>query len=246
MQLTERIHLIGSGRGGLRISHPLDCNMFLVDGGTEAAIIDAGCGIEPERIVRHIQNSGVAMEKVSTLLLTHAHGDHVAGARFWHEEFGLKIVCATEARPWVETGDQEKTSLRIAREGGVYPLDFEFHPCPVAHDVGDGDEIQIGDITLEVLETPGHARGHIVFLWQQDDGTKVLLGGDVCFPGGRIAPQITWDFSTEEYAATMRRLDGLKIDQLFAGHGAPLLSEAHLDIEIAHKAFSRFALPATF
>jgi len=243
MQLTERIYLVGSGRGGLRLSHLLDCNVFLLDAQTESALIDAGCGLDPKRIVAHIENSGVDIRNLSTLLLTHAHADHTAGARFWHDEFGLKIVCAEEAKPWIETADAQKTSFQIARDSGVYPPDFEFRACPVTRGVLEGDEIQIGDITLKVLETPGHARGHLSFLWEEN---RALFGGDICFSKGEISPQITWDFSTTEYSASIQKLHQLNINQLFPGHGPPLLSHAHLDIEIANHAFSRFKLPRYF
>ena len=240
MQLTERIHLVGSGRGGLRLSNLLDCNVFLLDGRDESALIDAGCGLEPERIVAQIESSGVDILKLSTLLLTHAHADHAAGAKFWHDEFGLKIVCAEEAKPWIETADAQKTSFQIARDSGVYPADFEFRTCPIARGVLQNDEIQIGDIALKVLETPGHARGHLSFLLEEN---RALFGGDICFAKGEISPQITWDFSTAEYSASIRKLHQLNINQLFPGHGPPLLSHAHWDIEIAHNAFSRFKLP---
>src|SRR5690606_6168525 len=75
MQLSQRVHLVGSGAMGLRLTHDLDCNIYLLDGGSELALIDAGGGVQPERIVAQIHSSGLEIARLSTLLLTHAHGD---------------------------------------------------------------------------------------------------------------------------------------------------------------------------
>ena len=55
MRLTERVHLVGSGRTGFNISDPYDCHVYLVDGGSELA-------------------------RIGTILLTHAHADHAGWA----------------------------------------------------------------------------------------------------------------------------------------------------------------------
>lgn len=240
MRIHDRIHLVGSGLMGMRLSHPYDCNVYLIDGGNDAAIIDSGSGLEPERIVHEIHGDGINISKVSTLLLTHTHGDHAAGARFWHDNLGLRVLCASEAKPWIEEADESKFSLDIAREAGMYPRDFKFPPCPVARGLCDGDKLQIGDVTLDVLETPGHARGHICFWWAQE---KVIFAGDVVFPGGKIAPQMTWDFDIRAQAASIKRLHDLEVESLLSGHGAPLIHGAHRDIEMAHECCLRLKFP---
>ena len=60
---------------GFLASHPLDCNVFLLDGSTEHTLIDAGSGVEPKRIVANIEGAGVPPGRVKHVLLTHAHGD---------------------------------------------------------------------------------------------------------------------------------------------------------------------------
>ncbi|MFO1541441.1 MAG: hypothetical protein ACKOTZ_13530 [Chloroflexota bacterium] len=51
MQLTERIHLVGSGVWGFGLTDRADCHVYLVDGGTEAALIDAGAGVDTPAIL---------------------------------------------------------------------------------------------------------------------------------------------------------------------------------------------------
>ena len=52
MQISPHIHLVGSEQFGL--SHPLDCNCYLIDGGSELALVDAGLGLGNGDILANI------------------------------------------------------------------------------------------------------------------------------------------------------------------------------------------------
>lgn len=242
MQISERVRLVGSGRMGFEASHPLDCNVFLLDGGTEHALIDAGSGVEPERIFANIEHAGVPLDRVKCLLLTHAHGDHAAGARFFRDRLGVEVTCPQESAPWLERGDEEKTSLALARRAGIYPEDFRYEPCPVASSVANDETIKVGDLELRVIETPGHSKGHVSYLWTED-GQTALFGGDTVFAGGRILIQNIWDCSLQDYAETVRNLDSLRLDRLYPGHGPVLLSEAHVHVDLANLKFDSLGVP---
>ena len=64
MKLSRRTHLIGSGLNGFSLSHPLDCHVYLVDGGSELAVIDAGGGGAPERLVAEIERDGLDLSLI--------------------------------------------------------------------------------------------------------------------------------------------------------------------------------------
>jgi glyoxylase-like metal-dependent hydrolase (beta-lactamase superfamily II) len=242
MQLSENVHLVGSGQHGMRLTDRLDCNVWLLDGGAACAIVDAG-GSAPERIIAEIEKTGIDPARIKYLLLTHAHGDHAGGARALHDHFGLEVICAREAAPWIEDGDMEATSLRLALAAGApYPPGFHLAPCPVARAVDEGDTIRVGEIELQVLNTPGHSHGHISFLMNRKNG-KALFSGDVIFNGGRVLIQNIWDCIIPEYAATMARLHELQIETLYPGHGPAILHQAHLDIANAHTVFSKLGIP---
>ena len=240
MKIRENVFLVGSGYVGFRMTSLWDCNVYLLDGGSEAALIDAGGGLEPHRIISELHHDGVGIGKVKSVLLTHAHGDHAAGASNWHSEYGMKVYCASEAKPWMEKGDESKFSLDVARRAGIYPDDFVSPPCPIEKGLEDGDLITIGAITLQVIETPGHARGHLSYWWREE---RLLFSGDVVFPGGRISPQVTWDFSILELQNSMAKLHALNAETLCAGHGAPQLTGANEEIAIAHKKLQKLQFP---
>ena len=58
MRLQERIWIVASGDSGFSLSQPTDCTVYLGDGGSESALIDAGCGLGAEEIEENIKKTG--------------------------------------------------------------------------------------------------------------------------------------------------------------------------------------------
>lgn len=245
MKINDCVYLVGSGKTGMQISHKLDCNVYVLDGGNgEYALIDAGAGIQPERIITNIESNGIKMENIKYLLITHIHGDHAAGAAYFKKNYGMKIVMAEEVVKWFETGDMDKTSINQAIAAGVYPENFEYPICNVDYAVNEGDTVKVGDIKIEIIETPGHSRGHISFLWKDNEnGKKSLFSGDAVLAGGKIILQNIWDCNISEYAETMNKLNQYKIDRLFPGHGISLLESAYNHIDSSCKCFNQLGIP---
>lgn len=242
MRIADRIFLVGSGKYGMQLSAPMDCNVYLFDGKTECALIDAGSGMEPERIVENIGRAGIGMDRVKHLLLTHAHGDHAAGAHYFRSRYGMQVVSSAESAPWLEEGDMDKTSLNAAKAAGVYPSDFAFPACPVDRMVKEGDIVRIGDAVLRVVDTPGHSRGHVSYLLEER-GRKSLFSGDVVFAGGKIVLQNIWDCFIQDYAESIAKLAALGIERLYPGHGPFLAEAAGTHIEKANQCFARLEIP---
>jgi len=242
IKLIEGIYLVGSGKYGAQLSDSMDCNVYLLDGGGEYALVDAGGGMNPERIAANIESIGVDPAKIKYLLLTHGHADHAAGAAFFERKYGVQVVASNDVARWLAAGNLEKFSVPAAIRAGVYPSDYAFSACPVARGVKENDEVDVGHFRIRVLDTPGHARGHISFLIERD-GRKLLFGGDAIFPGGKVVIQYVWDCIIPEYAETAAKLHRLRIDSLFPGHGMFLLDEAWRHIGKAHECFERLDVP---
>jgi glyoxylase-like metal-dependent hydrolase (beta-lactamase superfamily II) len=81
MQVRERIHIVGRGSWGGHepLSGEGDCNVFLIDGKTELALVDVGIGPNFDRLWANVKATGFDPAKVTAVLLTHTHWDH-AGA----------------------------------------------------------------------------------------------------------------------------------------------------------------------
>ena len=232
MKITERVHVVGSGRVGFNLTHPIDCHVYLLNGGDEYALIDAGSGVEPERIVARIEEDGLDLSKVKHLLLTHAHADHAAGAAWLRERFGLHVAGSAETAEWVTNGDEEKISLGAAKRGGMYPTDYEFHACPVETALADGDRYRVGDIELTAIATPGHSAGMLSYMFEED-GARSAFTGDTIFAGGKILLQDIWDCSVQQSCRSIERLAELELEGLYPGHLAFAVTRGHDHIEAA-------------
>jgi glyoxylase-like metal-dependent hydrolase (beta-lactamase superfamily II) len=106
----------------------------------------------------------------------------------------------------------------------------------------DGDSIVVGDVQLVVLETPGHAAGHISFEMVHG-GRKHLFSGDAIFAGGHILLLNFPDCSLQQALASVRRLDGRAVDVLLPGHASIALHQGQDHIDAALAIMARCAVP---
>lgn len=216
MKISGRIHLIASGLLGCSLTHDNDCNVYAIDGGSEFALIDSGCGIETERLMENLELDGIPIDRVSLLLLTHAHLDHAGGARWLRDHLDLKVAASAGTARALEGGDEDAIALAAAKRAGIYSPDVRFAPCPVARVLREGDEVAVGELVIQVLETPGHSSDMISFL--VCGGRRDLFCGDTVFHEGRILLQDVADCDVPAYSRTLRRLSDLTIDGLYPGH----------------------------
>lgn len=244
MRIGPRIALVGSGRAGLGLTSPWDCNVYLVEAAGQAMLIDAGCGLEPERILARIEAAGVDPGTVSQALLTHSHADHAAGAAYFASQLGTRIAGSAASAEAMRAGDEEASGLAAARAAGGYPPDFGYPPIPVQHEISDGDVIRLGPLTITAVATPGHSYDHLSYLLHDPDGDgPALFGGDVLLTDGRVLLLATPDCRLDAYAATIRRLAGLSLRGLLPGHGAFTLADGARAVATAAGYFERLVPP---
>ncbi|WJH32854.1 MBL fold metallo-hydrolase [Paenibacillus sp. CC-CFT747] len=163
MKLSEQVYVVGGGDLGYRISSPFDCNVFLLDGGGEYAMIDAGAGINPGAIEANLIADGIPPEKIRALILTHAHADHAGGAAYWKKRWGAEIMAGALTSDILASGDEERISLPDARRAGVYPPEYRFESCRVDRVLKEGDLVLVGSLSLRILAAPGHSADMMAF-----------------------------------------------------------------------------------
>ncbi|WNQ13264.1 MBL fold metallo-hydrolase [Paenibacillus aurantius] len=236
MKLTEQVYVVGGGDLGYRISSPFDCNVFLLDGGGEYVMIDAGSGINPGTIEANLIADGIPPEKIRALILTHAHADHAGGAAYWKERCGAAILAGALTSDILASGDEERISLPDARKAGVYPPEYRFEACTIDRVLKEGDLIPVGSLSLQIMAAPGHSADMMAFYCPE---LQALFGGDAVFEGGKLAVLTTYDFSLEEYRRTIADMAKLSVGQLFPGHGPAVLQEAQESVQLAQRRFER-------
>jgi glyoxylase-like metal-dependent hydrolase (beta-lactamase superfamily II) len=142
-----------------------NCSIIWCTATMKAAVIDPGGDLP--RIRAAIAQAGVTVEKI---LLTHGHIDHAGEAKPLADELGVPIEGPHEEdRFWLARLDDD------GRTYGIRGVVFEPDRWLV-----EGDTVTIGDLTLDVYETPGHTRGHVIF---HHPPSKLALVGDVLFQG---------------------------------------------------------------
>jgi glyoxylase-like metal-dependent hydrolase (beta-lactamase superfamily II) len=242
MQLTARAHLVGSGRLGLTMTDVGDCNVFLVDGGSEVALIDSGSGYRSDLLLEAIEQAGFSLPSISKVLLTHKHADHSGGAASLRQATGARIYATAETASAIRDGDRFTRNLERAKRAGAYPDDYEFRGVEVDELVSHGDRVDIGDLSLTVHETPGHCAGHCSFEYETE-GRAVLASGDAVLPLGQIVIQSIPDCSPFDSVASIEALAATDWDVLLPGHLAPVLQEARWHLDAALERVRRGRLP---
>ena len=146
---------------------PIQANCYIV--GCEktklGVVIDPGD--EAERILQAIEDSGL---RITHVLLTHAHFDHIAAADEVVKATGAPLALHPDDLPLLNAGG-----------GAVF---FGIQPPPIPDPITRltaGQEIAVGELILRVLHTPGHTPGHVTF---HEPNERAIFDGDVLFAQG--------------------------------------------------------------
>jgi glyoxylase-like metal-dependent hydrolase (beta-lactamase superfamily II) len=245
MRITQEVYAVGGGRAGLGISNEYDCNVFLIDGGNELVLIDAGCGYDVDPIVNNIRSVGFEPTRVGRLLLTHAHADHCGASAALRQRLGVEVALSGREAELLERGDEVATSLDRARAEGIYPADYRLAPCTVDRRLSHGDEIACGRLVLRAIEVGGHSPGSICYLLTGGE-RSCLFSGDTVFPFGAISLLNCEGSSLEGYRRDIRRLANLGIEALLPGHGGFCLSGGQRHVDEAIDAFKSIWPPRNY
>ncbi len=242
MKLTNDVYLVGGGDYSFNLSHRLDCHVYVVDGGDELVMIDAGFGPGTDRILDLMRADGLDPSRVSRIVVTHYHADHAGGCAAIVRATGAELWAPIEAAKAIRTADADQIGLTWAQSFGFYPADYVWEASEVAHEFGDDDRIPAGELELQAVATPGHCVGHYVLRLQGRD-RSYLFASDLVFWGGAIILQNVPDSNVQEYAASMNRTLELEFDALLPGHHMISLENGRRHVEAAARDFNRIGLP---
>jgi len=243
MKLLDNVYLVAGGPySGFGLTPGGDCHVYLVDGGSELALVDCGLGTSYDAVIDNVRSHGLDPTRITQLFLTHYHADHAGGASVFRKRLELSVAISADAQPALESGDEGATSVAAARAAGIYPADYGIEPCEVAVALRDGHEQPVGRLSLRFLATPGHCAGHGSFL--MTGGEKpVLFAGDSVFWSGQILLQAIPDCDLQAAIASVLKLEQLDFDAFLPGHGALTVSGGHQHVELAAKTIRGLGIP---
>ncbi len=185
-------------------------NSYTYREGDETLLIDTGFSRKAGPIVRAFRNAGVPLVSVGKVLLTHHHPDHMGGAAYLLEASGAPLACHADDAPFVNGQITPPMPLLMR-------LFVRTRAAPVAIPLKDGDRLG----PLQVLHTPGHTPGEVVFYHPT---RKILFSGDaVVERKGRLTlPAPNFAANLDQAVQSVARLRELEVEVLLPGHGAPV------------------------
>ncbi len=202
------------------LGYAFESNVYLIRGG-KIALIDTGTGFYINELVKDLRKE-VDLEEIDYIILTHEHFDHCGGVKELKEMSNAKIMAHEKASEVLEKGLSWSASFFNA----VQPI------TKVDKKLVDGDIIDLGDIKLHVLYTPGHSKGSIC-LYEEE--SKSLFSGDTIFSHGGIGRTDFFGGSSSELAESIRKIKKLPIRNLYPGHGDYIIGEGYRHVEMAEQ-----------
>ncbi|TYL39215.1 MBL fold metallo-hydrolase [Natronococcus pandeyae] len=203
----------------------LTINPAAVETDRGLVLIDVGPPGAVDGIRTHLREIGFGLEDIWLVLATHHDGDHVGGLAELLERIDPVVAAHHEEAPFI-TGEREP----IKGDGDRYS------PAPVDLELAGGVRIPTIAGSMTVLETPGHAPGHVSLHFSDHD---LLLAGDALVADGNEPlsgpkPEFTPDM--DRATESVGRLAELDVEQTLCYHGgyveegADRIAEIHADL----------------
>lgn len=180
---------------------PLEENCYIIGDETTKQAIVVDPGDEPERILDIIREKSLS---VQSILCTHAHFDHIGAVGDIKQATGAKVLLHH---------DDIELYRQARDQAAIWGFDIDDTPPP-DESLNEGDTVRAGNLSFQVLHTPGHSPGGICLY-----GEGIVITGDTLFHGsvGRT------DFhggSVARLRESFRRLLGLPAETVvYSGHG---------------------------
>lgn len=174
---------------------------------SEAAIIDPGMIDERER--RALDSFVESRKlKVTQLINTHSHLDHIFGNAYIKEKYGLEVKAHPGDAFLAETLPEQASRFGMRMALQPQSIDVELH---------DGDTIFLGKERMELLGVPGHSPGGIALYCPE---SNFVITGDTLFPGSMGRTDLPGgDYATLADAIRRKLLTLPDSTVVLSGHG---------------------------
>jgi glyoxylase-like metal-dependent hydrolase (beta-lactamase superfamily II) len=235
-----------------------ELNVYFLEG-EEPAIIDTGLGDawSMKVIVSELEEIGRNLKDISLIINTHEHVEHFGGNRKIKDTSKAVVITSHKAAAIIENYHQHILSIKNSllysefepkiKEMMDRYMDFNLliDESNVERKVKENEIIRLGKFNLRVIETPGHADGHICLY---DEDRKILFSGDHVIGTGTTFVGYGWrELSTLKireildadkeipdnisiYLKSLERLQKLDLKFILPAHG-PLINEPYKKLQ---------------
>ncbi len=220
---------------------PASANIYLIRDDRGLSMIDVGCGgAKCCKLLAKLEEQNLALQDVHTVILSHAHPDHMGAMSTILEQIKPEIIIHHIDAPLAEnpallsaTFDIPLIKERLAGSSGdtfafIENFDllnyFEEVGCAMCSaiptaTVHGGEELWLGDFCFEVVHTPGHAPGHISLY---EKNKKFLIAGDLI--GSVLAWYSPSSGGVIGYLASLEKIEKRELTLILPSHGEPILN----------------------
>lgn len=175
-------------------------------------LIDTGYVSRLGETERSMGQLGVDPARVSLIINTHCHCDHVGGNRAIQEKSGCQVAAHTVGKHFIDTRDDWSTWWRY------FDQEADFFSCTRA--IEEGEIIAIGPHRFEVIHTPGHSADSIVLYNPKE---KILISSDTLWERDMAVVNFRVEGSGTLFALlrSLEKIESLEVRSVFPGHGKP-------------------------
>jgi glyoxylase-like metal-dependent hydrolase (beta-lactamase superfamily II) len=173
-KISDRITLLGRK----------ECCVYILDGDNDSVMIGGGMAYIIPDVLQQIKEFDISEKKISRLFILHSHFDHCGLVPYFKKRWPwVGITASARAKEILSDPNISKKIAEFNKEAFIsngteassLSEDFSFTGIHVEETVQEGDELTIGDLTIQVLEVPGHSSCSIALYVPQE---KALFGSD--------------------------------------------------------------------
>jgi glyoxylase-like metal-dependent hydrolase (beta-lactamase superfamily II) len=229
-------------------------NVYAIVTDDDLVLVDGGWALDAAR--RQLEESLATIDRkvgdISRFLVTHAHRDHYTQAVAVRREFGTHVAIGVGERPSLESLSSPAAisltgQFRVLETCGAQPLLDRLRaagfskPIPSDHWelpdewIEDRARVALDQRHLTAVHTPGHTRGHLVFV---DEADGLLFAGDHVLP--HITPSIGFEkvpgsLPLDNYLVSLAKVRAMPDLRLLPAHG-PVTDSVHARVDelLAH------------
>ncbi|WP_281888767.1 MBL fold metallo-hydrolase [Paenibacillus sp. YYML68] len=203
--------------------------------GERLMLVDSGLARTPEQyILPYLQRTGRSMSQLQSVVITHAHVDHIGGnSALYRANSDIHFYIHRDDLEWAENRRRHFMELYEALPGqwepdDRYRLEVLRHcgeDVPITHALVEGELVCTGAVAFTCMHAPGHSRGHLL-LYQPE--MKAAICGDLLQQAGtgpvgkRVFPLYQ---QVESYVQTLDRFEALQLQTAATSHFGVLEGE---------------------
>lgn len=185
-----------------------DHGAFLITTPQGHILLDTTIADTAHNVRESIEQLGFKLRDIKTIVGLHSHADHMGATAIFKELTGAKFVVSEQDA--VVMADGGRSDFR--EDGGE-----QFKPVKADRTIRDGDQVELGGVTLVAHLTPGHTKGCTTWTTTVEDAGKkynviFVCGVDVSGDRSPLANNKKYPNVSEDFARSFRVLKSLPVD----------------------------------